>query len=362
MSQVSSIGAGGSGTGDVVGPASSTDNAVVRFDGITGKLIQNSLAILSDAGALSGLTQLDVDNIDVNGNTISSTDVNGNINLTPNGAGNIVLDGISWPNTGSSTGDILYGSSANALSTLTAPTIPGSQLIWDGTNVSWFNPLKDVWIYEDWVAGGAAGSYTWITSTAGGAVGFNNTANLDASHPGIVNLNTSNSATGAATARLSGAAGQGSILLGGGVLDCYWIMKLDTLSDVTNTYTIRIGLGDNSNADNVAGVYFEYTDGVNSGNWQIKTAANSVRTTTNTSTAVDTNWTTLRINVNADATLCTFYINGSSVGTINTNIPTTNSNNYKLNPNAMIVKSVGTTRRDFFLDKCVLYQKITSNR
>jgi hypothetical protein len=47
-----------SGDGDVVGPASSTDNAVVRFDGTTGKLIQNSTAILTDAGALSGLTDV----------------------------------------------------------------------------------------------------------------------------------------------------------------------------------------------------------------------------------------------------------------------------------------------------------------
>lgn len=39
----------GGGTGDVDGPASSTDNAIVRFDGATGKLIQNSSAILSDS-------------------------------------------------------------------------------------------------------------------------------------------------------------------------------------------------------------------------------------------------------------------------------------------------------------------------
>lgn len=39
--------------GVVQGPASATDNAVARFDGTTGKLIQNSTAILSDAGALS---------------------------------------------------------------------------------------------------------------------------------------------------------------------------------------------------------------------------------------------------------------------------------------------------------------------
>jgi len=43
-------------TGDVVGPASATDNALARFDATTGKLIQNSVGILSDAGALTGIT------------------------------------------------------------------------------------------------------------------------------------------------------------------------------------------------------------------------------------------------------------------------------------------------------------------
>jgi microcystin-dependent protein len=39
-----------SGSGDVVGPASATDNAVVRFNLTSGKLIQNSLATLDDFG------------------------------------------------------------------------------------------------------------------------------------------------------------------------------------------------------------------------------------------------------------------------------------------------------------------------
>lgn len=42
--------ASGGGTGDVVGPASATDNRVVRFDGTTGKLVQSSIASISDTG------------------------------------------------------------------------------------------------------------------------------------------------------------------------------------------------------------------------------------------------------------------------------------------------------------------------
>jgi len=44
------------GAGGVTGPGSSTDNALARFDGATGKIIQNSTITLTDAGALSELT------------------------------------------------------------------------------------------------------------------------------------------------------------------------------------------------------------------------------------------------------------------------------------------------------------------
>jgi len=49
--------------GDVVGPASSTDNAIVRFDGTTGKLVQNSAVTIADttgdittSGLINGTT------------------------------------------------------------------------------------------------------------------------------------------------------------------------------------------------------------------------------------------------------------------------------------------------------------------
>lgn len=41
------------GSGDVVGPASATDNAIARFDGTTGKLVQNSDCTISDTGAVT---------------------------------------------------------------------------------------------------------------------------------------------------------------------------------------------------------------------------------------------------------------------------------------------------------------------
>jgi hypothetical protein len=43
----------GSADGDVIGPASSTDNAVVRYNGTTGKLVQNSAVTIDDSGKVS---------------------------------------------------------------------------------------------------------------------------------------------------------------------------------------------------------------------------------------------------------------------------------------------------------------------
>lgn len=44
--------AAASSGGDVVGPASSTDNAIARYNLATGKLLQDSLAVVSDVGSL----------------------------------------------------------------------------------------------------------------------------------------------------------------------------------------------------------------------------------------------------------------------------------------------------------------------
>jgi hypothetical protein len=44
---------GGGGSGDVSGPASSTDNAVARFDSTTGKIIQNSGVVINDSGEVT---------------------------------------------------------------------------------------------------------------------------------------------------------------------------------------------------------------------------------------------------------------------------------------------------------------------
>ncbi len=66
---------------------SGTLNHMLRSDGTN--WVQTTATTLDASDVLSGLTQLNVDNLRLDGNTLSATDVNGNINLVPNGTGKI---------------------------------------------------------------------------------------------------------------------------------------------------------------------------------------------------------------------------------------------------------------------------------
>lgn len=59
-----------SALGDVVGPAGATDEALARYDTATGKLIQDSLILVDDAGAMTGMTTVDGRDLAVDGSKL----------------------------------------------------------------------------------------------------------------------------------------------------------------------------------------------------------------------------------------------------------------------------------------------------
>jgi hypothetical protein len=67
--------------GDVVGPASATDNAVARYDTTTGKLLQNSLVIIGDTGSVTGVNALTAESLTVNNNVTFGTSNSDTINF-----------------------------------------------------------------------------------------------------------------------------------------------------------------------------------------------------------------------------------------------------------------------------------------
>lgn len=89
-------GSGNANNIDVVGGKYFTD----KLDHVPGTLTASS-AIITDAS--SKVDNLKVDNIDINGNTISSTDTNGNVVLDPNGSGTVDVSGAKITSLGTPT-------------------------------------------------------------------------------------------------------------------------------------------------------------------------------------------------------------------------------------------------------------------
>ena len=99
-----------------VGTGTETNGEAANIDVIGGKYfvdmldhiagtITASSAVIVDAS--SKVNEWNVDNLKLDGNTISSTDTNGNIAITPNGTGDLVLDGLNWPQADGSAGQYL---------------------------------------------------------------------------------------------------------------------------------------------------------------------------------------------------------------------------------------------------------------
>ena len=85
-----------------------TNNFTVTSGAVSTKSItlgSSTLTNGSTTSSLAGLTQLTVDNIDINGNTISSTDTNGNIILDTNGTGVIDVSATRITNLAEPTAD-----------------------------------------------------------------------------------------------------------------------------------------------------------------------------------------------------------------------------------------------------------------
>lgn len=125
------IGRPGGTTGDI--DAIGGKVYVDMLDHTAGTLTASS-ALVVDAS--SKIDNFNVDNLNFNGNTIISTDLNGNINLTPNGTGDLVLDGVNWPQADGSADQYLK---TNGLGQLSWAAIPsGSFTITDGTTSDTF--------------------------------------------------------------------------------------------------------------------------------------------------------------------------------------------------------------------------------
>lgn len=224
---------------------------------------------------------------------------------------------------------------------------------WVVENLNENNASTVVNIVDDFISHstGVSASNPWgetnweeVSSGTGSGADITQANVTTANHPGVIQLTKGTTAGG----RVSLWKGGDSSYFGSGLAVIEYLVFITTLSDGTNTYNFRVGWGDdNVGGDHVDGVYFEYNS-TTSANWIIKTANNSTRTATTSSTAVATGWHRLRIEVGPTAARADFFVDGTNIGNVTTNIPTTAAR--ASSPCIKVVGSAGTSARVFLLD------------
>lgn len=282
---------------------------------------------------------------------------------TASGTGTILrANGTNWlastatyPDT-IATGDIHYGSATNVVSNLSAPTVLGSNLGWNATNVYWQNAKNTVYYYDEFF--GNSNNVFWNVAGTGGVLVNTSTFPATAGHPGVWALSSQASTTGTAAISL-GSNTSGSVFFGGGAISQNWMTKLSALSDGTDTYSARNGFVDSFVGTPQNGAYFTYTHGTNSGRWQIVTVKATVATTSDSGIAADTNFHSFRIDVNAAGTSVSFYIDDvqTSNSPVATNIPVV-----IIYPSAALIKSAGSTAIAQICDAFTFVQELTTPR
>lgn len=176
-------------------------------------------------------------------------------------------------------------------------------------------------------------------------------------HPGVIALGTITSAS-SRSAILQVNPGD-AIILAGGKARFGVVANLPTLSDGTNTFICRMGLGSLNAGDN-DGIYFRYGSALNGGEWQgvCRSGGSEAGSVLDTNTAADTSWHRYEFEVNAAATSVEFFIDGTSKGTVSSNIVTAAT---RLAP-ASIVRSAGSASRSFLIDAYWLHLEFTTAR
>jgi hypothetical protein len=167
----------------------------------------------------------------------------------------------------------------------------------------------------------------FVHVTSGTGAGVASGASSQPNRVGIIELTTGSTATG--KIHVGDRSGGNPFFLGAGATTFAAAVELKALSSATDRYQATIGFYDNVTGtlqqDAVMFLYDEggvTTGSTASPNWQRVVSSNNVRTFTVTTVPAKIGWVNFRIEVNGDGTNAEFFIDGVSVGSFTTGVPT----------------------------------------
>ena len=342
---VGGIGAGaipsGGTTGQVLAKVSSTDyddawvTPTVAVGGITGLGTGVATALAISVGSAGAPV------------------VNGGVGGTPSSI--TLTNATGYPEATTTTAGTVPGIGAG---NLYAPTSSNVALISQVSGVGRANISE---LFSD-MMGPVSGFYQtdgflWFANTASsGAV-----ANIaeEAGHSGIIRYSTGAVSAAGRAGIDNGLNGQGVFKTGDGSLFMEWLIRIPTLSNVTDTFIVTTcgSTGAASTANEA--IYIRYTHSENSGAFTLACRASASETTSSTGiTVVANTWYKVAILVNAAGTSVQAYINGTASGTaITTNIPSAFTR-----IGGGIFKSLGTAARTLDIDYTYYLKTFTTAR
>ena len=304
--------------------------------------------------------------------TLPTTDGNADEVLKTDGSG-----GLSWTPQGSGA-----PSDAQYVTLATNATLTVERVLTAGDGIKFtdagagstltidqdFKPNETIELYEEFLGGhnstaSQLGELGWQSIVSGtGTNVANHTGTFDSTTVcGVMRIETGTTTTGRASLTINPASNN-CIAITGGPIIVEGAVRVEDLSNGTETYKIYFGLGDVTGAgDMIDGVYFSYSSADIAGDWQGNVSGTSTRTTldTNTAVAADT-WYRLRIEINSAGTSAEFFINGTSKGTIaDANLPTSTELTSLI---FKIEKSAGSTERIAYIDYFYFRKDLTANR
>lgn len=194
--------------------------------------------------------------------------------------------------------------------------------------------MRDIVAFDHFVIGSNVserlGALGWLTTVSG--TGADMVSTGEVGHPGVLDMGAGTTAAGRVAIYLGDSTNFLNLALGTtqGTIDLEWLVKVNANAlSSSNTERLCFGFGDTfdaaSGAELTNGIYAEFNPTL-SANWRLVTANGGTRTRTTSSGSNPTSGTwyrvTIRMSYPGGTPTAELFVNGTSVASHTTNIPT----------------------------------------